>query len=975
MAKGCAPGGGRKFIIALILSLLAGLSITTGATAQERYGYESSNRLLQQYLQQRSAIPGETIQPEQTLIPPLNQVRPGAQVPGYAPGLTPVSQAPLGVGGAIYGPRRPEPLSPLERAYASRLEKEAPRFVSVPLRQFGYNQIRNLSTSNQQLISGAVSGNYRLGIGDELVVTFRGQVNRSYRTVVDREGQVVLPKMAPIPAAGRTFAAFERALERRTASTFLKSDVFVSLGRVRSMPIAVLGQVRNPGVQRLTGLANVFDALAAAGGIEKTGSLRRVEIIRGRKIIPVDLYQLFLTGGLGGNYVLQEGDRVFVPPIGPTFAVVGAVQRPGIYELLPGQSKTSVAQALALAGGTLKPSGYLYLTLTPRPGGNDLVRQAVNPKMAALGAGDILAAAPKSYAWTDAFFLDGDVTAPGPRSLANEPTVAAALANPHVLGRDPYLLFAVVRTTDPHTLAPEFIPIDLQKVRGGKTNYRLASHDRLIILSLSDVEYLASAPVQDILAGHSVPEEANCRGLARLAAIVSRSRSHRFDRAVVAVNPTMTHLVPPATSRRLLTYPSTAEREKAFSGLGSQAVGPEEPGQIAASPPSSQYFSPESRGLNGPTGPTSPTGLNAAPPVLGFSCPAVFNRYPALMPFILQSVVILRGEIQRPGIYPILPQTSLASLVRVGGGFMDDADPREIHVTHFEAGSKANDTNAERTIDADRVSLVRVALVPGDAVQFDQRFTNSGNGTVYLAGQFRVPGIYPITRGEHLSQVIAQAGGLTPEAYPIGAVFTRASVAHAQRTAFLREARQLQSSLATSLASLTSKQASEGKTLVTAVEHVVRELRTTKPTGRVVVQADPAVLTVKPELDTLLEPGDAIYMPKRPSYVTVSGEVLNPSTVPYRPDATVDEYVKAAGGVTEAADQDRTFVVFPNGEAQPADISFWNFTPMHIPPGSTVIVPRNPEPFDLLKASGSIASILGNLALTAASIAVVSRYP
>lgn len=80
----------------------------------------------------------------------------------------------------------------------------------------------------------------------------------------------------------------------------------------------------------------------------------------------------------------------------------------------------------------------------------------------------------------------------------------------------------------------------------------------------------------------------------------------------------------------------------------------------------------------------------------------------------------------------------------------------------------------------------------------------------------------------------------------------------------------------------------------------------------------------------------------------MGGEVLNPGSVSFRTGTKADGYINMAGGFTPAADDGRTFVVLPNGIAQPLAVEAWNYTPELIPPGSTIVVSRDPTPFDWL---------------------------
>jgi polysaccharide export outer membrane protein len=164
----------------------------------------------------------------------------------------------------------------------------------------------------------------------------------------------------------------------------------------------------------------------------------------------------------------------------------------------------------------------------------------------------------------------------------------------------------------------------------------------------------------------------------------------------------------------------------------------------------------------------------------------------------------------------------------------------------------------------------------------------------------------------------------------------------------------------------------QSQALVVAAQQIVTELKTTTPVGRVVVEADPAVLESKPQLDPLMEPGDTVFVPKRPISVAVAGEVLNATSLQFEPGATPKDYIQEAGGYTQSAEPDNVFIVLPNGQAAPVKTSFWNFTPVEVPPGSTIVVPKNLAPFDLSTFLKDSTQILSQLAISGASLAVIS---
>ena len=217
---------------------------------------------------------------------------------------------------------------------------------------------------------------------------------------------------------------------------------------------------------------------------------------------------------------------------------------------------------------------------------------------------------------------------------------------------------------------------------------------------------------------------------------------------------------------------------------------------------------------------------------------------------------------------------------------------------------------------------------------------------VTLAGEFARPGAYTVRKGERLSELIQRAGGLTAIAFPYGAVFTRERVKRAEEATLRRAASEVDAAMAALKAP---------ETRMAAFARMSARLRATEPVGRVVVEADPTLLRVRPELDTVLEPGDRLFVPRRPNYVTVVGGVHNPSAVRFQSGLTAADYVRRTGGFQATADDSRVFVVLPNGEAHQVGASLWNYQPLHVPPGSTIIVPDDP-------ASASSDPILRSLA-------------
>jgi len=967
-------------VAALFLAALVTLPL---ALAQDLPSDVQQNLINQLNRTTQSNVP---INPTQSLPSPLDQVR-GLQRP-YALGVL---------------RRRPLPRSRLENDYSRR--------AGTALSQYGYDVFRSIIPSSGELQNGAVANNYRLSIGDELVITLQGQVSRSLRTRIDREGRLVIPELPPIPAAGRTFAAVRDDVEQAVAAHYLNTNAYVSVGSVRQIAVAVLGEAVAPGIYRMGGFATVLDALAEAGGIKKTGSLRRITLERNGHRSTIDLYAVMNAIGPEADLSLADGDRIVIPPVGPTVAVAGDVGRPGIFELLNGGAVAG-ARILALAGGALRPNGNRFIRLSLDRQGRNETSEALSAARLTLHPGDILLVQPRDKGFVGSVRLEGHVAVPGIRSLAAAPDVRRLLATTTFLD-DPYLPFGVIATKDPRTQARRYFPVDLDAIVNGRQNRALKDGDTVIVLGVGDVNYINSADVQAILERRVPP-------LMR-EQIVTRNPRGNANAVAPAGALQGVPFYPPPEGRRFgqqALLPGAANQQQQMSQTlagqqqGSQAVeqdllpeyqetpnGTLDQSELyPGAPPTARATtrqvtaaellaqrraqicrglqqlaaivaaSPPERFANAQFFPTPET------PAAGqienvFPCPPIFEKYPELLPLAVEHGAVIEGEVQVPGVYPVVSGASLASAVADAGGLTRDADLRDVEITHYDVnGAQGRATGVRQMVQLTPSDLAKVAVSPGDVVRFNPVVTDRDTGQVLLSGQFRRPGYYEIRRGERLSQLIARAGGLTDEAYPYGAVFTRQSVRQHERQDYARAASQLQSGLTSVLA---RGNVDQSQALVTATQQLVNELKSTPAVGRVVVEADPTVLEVKPQLDPIMEPGDTVFMPKRPFYVAVSGEVLNPTSLQFQPGASPADYIDEAGGFTQDAENDSTFVVLPNGEAEPVKVSFWDFTPVQVPPGSTIVVPKNLRPFDLATFLRDSTQIFSQLAISAASIAVI----
>lgn len=217
------------------------------------------------------------------------------------------------------------------------------------VQRFGQELITGKAGYETADASGLVPADYTIGPGDELQISLWGSVDADLRVQVDRSGRISMPRVGTIMVAGVRYADLSDVISRRVGQTFRNYQLSVSLGQIRSVRIYVTGHVKRPGVYTVGGLSSVVNALMRSGGPASAGSLRNIELRRGKETVTrYDLYDLLLKGDRSADRVVQNGDVIHVGPVGAQVALVGSVNRPAIFELKPGEK---VEDIVAMAGG------------------------------------------------------------------------------------------------------------------------------------------------------------------------------------------------------------------------------------------------------------------------------------------------------------------------------------------------------------------------------------------------------------------------------------------------------------------------------------------------------------------------------------------------------------------------------------------------------------------------------------------------
>ncbi|MDE1947077.1 MAG: SLBB domain-containing protein [Burkholderiales bacterium] len=212
-------------------------------------------------------------------------------------------------------------------------------------------------------VNPMVPADYLLQSGDEVVLTLWGSVEADLRLTVDRTGRISVPRVGPIMVAGVRYGDLSGTISRQVAQTFKNFKLSVALGRLRGVRVYVTGFVTHPGAIVTSSLSTLSQALLRAGGPSSAGSFRDIQLRRGNRTISTfDFYDLLVYGNRSGDVVVQPDDVIYVGPIGPQVALIGSVNRPGVFEIKNGEG---IDDVLRMAGGLSAVADTSQLTIEP----------------------------------------------------------------------------------------------------------------------------------------------------------------------------------------------------------------------------------------------------------------------------------------------------------------------------------------------------------------------------------------------------------------------------------------------------------------------------------------------------------------------------------------------------------------------------------------------------------------------------------
>jgi protein involved in polysaccharide export with SLBB domain len=521
--------------------------------------------------------------------------------------------------------------------------------ISAPgkLRRFGSDAfLFGTGNANMLPMDLPVGPDYVLGPGDNLIVNMWGSQSARLFRQVDPQGDIALPGAGTVMLAGLTMSQAQTAIQNALNGQFRDEQVELSLGRVRTVRVYVVGDVQRPGAYDISSLSTPLNALYEAGGPTSQGSLRTLKVYRNNKQVEqIDLYDFLLHGVRGGDgFRLQSGDTVLIPPVGPQVAVSGMVRRPAIYEL---KGKDDLKDVLNLAGGVLVSANLKEIRVDRVIAHERHTMLRVQISDGAKGEskippfevqdGDQIRVLPILPYNEQVVYLEGHVFQPGSYAWREGMTVNDLVHSYQDVMPEPATRAEIVRLVPPD-LHPVTIPFNLQDVLIGNDPLTLEPFDTIRIFGRYQVDPPLVSIYGPVLRPGEYPmsQGMTVAGLVRMAGGFRRSAYHEIaDLSSYKIQ----------NGQKVLLNHSTVQIGKAMEGDKAADV-PLKPGDVVGI-----------RQLSG------------------------WND--------IGSSITISGEVQYAGTYGIVDGERLSSVLKRAGGFRPDAYPagailERVEVRQFE---------------------------------------------------------------------------------------------------------------------------------------------------------------------------------------------------------------------------------------------------------------------------------------------------
>ena len=776
---------------------------------------------------------------------------------------------------------------------------------------FGYDIFSRDPSLFQASSVGAVDPDYLIGPGDEIIVMLWGETQFRQVLDVDREGFVFIPEIGQVFVNGLDLNLLESKLFRVFSQSYASLDpqgrqpssfLDVSLGNLRPLRIQVLGEVNQPGAYTVSPSATLFSALYYFNGPKISGSLRNIQLIRGgEQIATIDFYDYLLTGKRPKDEKLQLDDVIYIPRRLKTISIEGAINRSAIYELKPQESLIDLIEM----AGDLKMTAYLGRSQIDRivPFGEreklGMDRMYVDVNLEniikaennfELIDGDRIQIFSILDARQNVVELTGAVTRPGIYHLGDSLKIKDLINKADGLLGDAYLgRIDVVRTNQ--DLNEQLIKLDLAKALEGnlRDNIKLQGLDKVKVYGMMEMIEKVFVTIDGQI---KKPGRYLLQDNMRIYDLIFKAGGFldsEFKKQIYLRRADLIRKTSDAVNSKIISF-----------NLGDLLDSPQSKANILLEPND-------------------------------------FIRIYPKQAFLSTKSVKINGVVRKPGTYELKDKMTLKDLILESGGLSESVYRYQVEIARIDTLNKDLNQYAEiinlnmdenfkfrpyteigslETKSSNKIG--QFVLNPYDLISIrpDPYFIKQKQ--VIISGEILFPGDYTIKNSdEKITDIIARAGGLRPNAYASASQYIRRG-------------------------------------------------------NRIFVDFEKILKNPKSPLNFNVQDGDQILIVPSPNIVVVSGQVNSPGIHKHEPRKRLRHYIRLAGGLNPDADANNIWVQYPNGDSK--KLRNWSIFSPRILDGSTINIgkKKEEEPFDKTEFAKEVSSIIANLA-QAVTVIILAR--
>ena len=366
----------------------------------------------------------------------------------------------------------------------------------VPLQQFKNDETifgSELFTSNSMVFEPNLRipapAGYVLGPDDELLISIYGYSEKQYHLNINEEGEIYIPNVGPLMISGLTIEQARDKITSKLAATIYKAintgktKVQITLGKIRSIRVTVIGQAKKPGTYTVSSLTTLYNILYLCGGPTSMGSYRNIEIIRGKQVRKTaDLYDFLVNGDNKDNILLQEGDVIRIPYYNNRVTLSGSVKREGKFEMLDNET---VNNLLEYSGGFTDNAYRGTVTLIRL---TDTARTIIDVQKSqyntfkTIGSDEYIVGKLRDE-YGNRIVISGAINRPGPYELIKGLTLNSLVEKAGGFTRDAYVKRISIFRYFKNKM-PTIISVNMDSLSGVEANVALIKDDSIAVHSI-----------------------------------------------------------------------------------------------------------------------------------------------------------------------------------------------------------------------------------------------------------------------------------------------------------------------------------------------------------------------------------------------------------------------------------------------------------------------------------------------------------